>query len=57
LWCRLAAAALIRPLARGLLYAASVAPKRNKQTKKTPKEINCWLGKYILDQWNKIVQK
>ena len=31
LWCRLAAAALIRPLAWEIPYAASVALKRQKQ--------------------------
>ena len=34
LWCRLAAAALIRPLARELLYARGAARERKKERKK-----------------------
>ena len=33
-WCRLAAAVLIRPLAWELPYAAGAAPKRKKKKKK-----------------------
>ena len=36
LWCKPAAVALIRPLARGLPYAAGVALKRKKIKRKNP---------------------
>ena len=38
LWCRLVAAALIRPLAWELPYAAGVALKKEKKKKKKIKE-------------------
>jgi len=43
LWCRLAAAALIRPLARELPYAGGEALKRKKKKKK--RKERGWSGK------------
>jgi len=43
LWCSLAAAALIRPLAGKLLYAAGAALKRQNKTKKHTKRRSQWL--------------
>ena len=38
LWCRLAATALIRPLAWGPPYAAGSGPRKGKKTKKKKKK-------------------
>ena len=44
LWCRLEAAALIRPLAWELPYAAGMALKRQQKRKKKKKSSVCWLS-------------
>ena len=52
LWCRLAATALIRPLAWEPPYASGAAQRNSKKTKKKkPKNKNFHLGVPVVTQW------
>ena len=52
LWCRLAAAALVQPLAQELLYVAGAALKRQKKKKNKKNKKNKRKGGVVLASWN-----